>query len=97
MAKPYKAQSALRITCTVGVNITGASVTQLRYKKPSGTTGSWTAQVSDATAGIIYYDLAEPSLIDEAGLWTFWGYITFSDGRSAPGQAVTQYFYNEGT
>jgi len=96
MGKIYLNQSSLRLKLVTGVDITGASVTQIKYKKPDGeTTGTFTATVEDAGAGSIYYDFADDEL-DQAGNWLFWAFITFSDGRSAPGEPVRVTVYEEG-
>jgi len=96
MSKVYVDQTSFRLTCTVGVNVTGATVTQVRYCKPSGSTGQWTAGVSGSTAGILYVDGSTSVKFDEAGKWALWGYVTFSDTRSAPGEMVFQHIYLEG-
>jgi hypothetical protein len=95
MGKVYLNQSSLRIHLTTNVDITGASVTQIKYKKPSDTTGNWTATVDDATVGSMYYDLTGTEL-DEVGTWILWAYVTFSDARSAPGEPVNMIVHTEG-
>ena len=95
MSKIYLEQSALRIKLTAGVDITGALEKEIRYRKPNGTEGAWTAEESVAATGVIYYDLTGTEL-DAAGIWKFWAYIKFSDSRSAVGEAVQQQVYIEG-
>jgi hypothetical protein len=96
MGKIYLNQDSLRIELTTDVDITGATLLEIRYKKPvSGDTGEWTAIVGDPGAGMIYYDLTGTEL-DEVGTWTFWAYVTFSDNRSAPGEPVKVTVYTEG-
>lgn len=95
MGKIYAGQD-VKVRLTVGQDITGASVKKIKYRKPGGTEGSWNATVEDAENGIIYYDVQDED-IDESGVWTFWAYITFADGRSAPGESITRNFYREGT
>lgn len=95
MGKIYLNQSSLRIHLTTGVDITGATVTQIKFKKPSGSTGEWTASVDDVGAGSIYYDLTGTEL-NEAGTWTLWAYVTFADTRSAPGEPVKVTVFIEG-
>jgi len=95
MGKTYEDQTALRIRLTVGQDITGASAKKIKYRKPDNTEGNWDATVEDATNGIIYYDLKTDDKIDE-GLYTFWAYVTFSDGRSAPGEPISKFMYPEG-
>ena len=80
---------------TTEVDVTGATTTQIKYKKPSGTTGNWTASVRDPGKGELYYDLTGTEL-DETGTWTLWAYVTFSDGRSAPGEPVKVIVHTEG-
>jgi len=95
MSKVYNGQTQLRIQLTTGVDIAGATVKRIKYKKPSDATGYWDATVSDESTGVIYYDVTSGD-IDETGYWKLWAYVTFSDGRSAPGEAITEYFYTEG-
>jgi len=95
MSEYFNGQSDLDFTLNVGVDITSALSTVIKYIKPSGGTGSFTAAIQD-NSGIIYYSCVNGD-IDEYGLWTFWAYITFSDGRSAPGKPFKITFKEEGT
>jgi len=95
MGKIYLNQSSLRLQLTTDEDITGATVTRIQYKKPSGTTGYWTAQVEAVGDGIIYYDLLGTEL-DEIGTWKIWAFVTFVDGRSAPGEPVSFIVHTEG-
>lgn len=86
----FKNQTYLRIQLTTGVNITSALETKIYYEKPDGEKGNVDATVSDATMGIIYYDLiVDNSILDQIGSWRFWAYIKFSDGRIARGDSVS--------
>jgi len=99
MTKIYKDQENLRIRLTTGVNITNATVKQIKYEKPDETTGFWNAEVDDVINGIIYYDVKiteNGADIDQVGIWKFWAWITFSDDRSAPGEVVRVRVYTEG-
>ena len=101
-------QSNLRIQLTCVQDITDAIETEIRYRKPDGTEGAWDAEVEDEEEGIIYYDLDEPvepedpeeetppPELDQAGIWTFWVYVKFSDGRTGYGEAVQERVYPEG-
>ncbi len=77
MSKYYKGQTLL-ITLIMQVDITGAGTTQIKYRKPSGATGAWTATVDDAESGRISYTLTAASN-DENGTWVIWGYIVQAD------------------
>ena len=96
MGRIYKGQSALTIRLTVGQDITSANPVLVKYKKPSGVEGSWTASIADATEGTISYTMADTDQIDEIGLWTFWAHVTFADGKVAPGEPVEKWVYDEG-
>ena len=92
----YKNQSAARIRVTFGVDITGAKSLKIKFKKPSGATGEWTATTEDAAAGIIYYDLTSTATLDEVGSWTVWPWVKFADDREAPGTPDELVILNEG-
>jgi Zn-dependent M28 family amino/carboxypeptidase len=97
MSKIYKNQSGLRLTLETGINITTASSLKIKYIKPDKTTGNWTATISGTTA--LYKDFINTggnSELDQSGLWIFYSFITFSDGRLAPGEAVNIMVYEEG-
>ena len=96
MSAIFVGQNKLRIQLTTNVDITGATELLIKYKKPDGTTGSWTATSSDDTNGVIYYDLTDDEL-DQKGDWTIWAHVTFSDSREAPGEVVKVNIRTEGT
>lgn len=97
MGKIYINQTALEIIVTVGIDITGALALLIKYTKPDGTSGSFNAVSTDDTNGIIKYEIDSSSDIDQAGLWHFWGHITFSDGSFAAGESHEEIIYLEGT
>ena len=94
MGRIYNGQSKLRIRLDTSQDISGATA-EIKYKKPSGNTGKWTAVVEDYTNGIIYYDVVAGD-VDESGKWKFWAYITFSGGLVAPGKVAVVNVYEEG-
>ena len=94
MGKIYVNQTALTIELDTNEDITG-STCLIKYRKPSGTEGSWSATITDATNGIIEYEVSADD-IDEAGRWVFWAYVTFSNGTKLPGEAVIEEIYEEG-
>ena len=99
MSKIFVGQSSLRIQVTTSVNIAAATELLIKYIKPDddATEGSWVATEGTAATGIFYYDLVDEDDLDVAGVWTFWGYVTFSDGRGAPGEIFKVRVYEEGT
>ena len=93
MSKIFKLQGALRLQLNTGVVLTTATDLKIKYTKPSGTSSSWTGTISGTMS--IYKDMVGTEL-DESGEWTFWAYVTFSDGRKAAGEAVRIMVYDEG-
>jgi len=96
MGKIFINQTYLKIRLTADVNINGATETKIYYRKPDGTVSSVDANVESAAEGIIYYDVAPAStLLDQTGVWYFWAYVEFSDGRMARGETVRQQIYDD--
>jgi len=95
MGKIYKNQTELRLKLTTNVDISGASVKKIKYKKPSGAIGYWDANAATTLTGVLYYDVAASNVINEAGTWRLWAYVTFSTGDSAPGEGVSVKVYEE--
>ena len=100
MATPnriYVGQTKLTFYATVNVDIAGAQEMKIKYKKPvSGTEGFWTATEEAASAGILKYNVASTSILDEAGVWILWGWVKDSNGKVAPGDPFKITVYEEG-
>lgn len=98
MSKIYVGQTKVYFEATVSQDVTAATCL-IKYRKPSGTTGSWAATIITAATGVIRYTVAAgaTTILDEAGTWTFWGHVTFSDSRVAEGEPYTKVVYTSGT
>ncbi len=96
MNKIYTGQSSLTIRVSTTCSLVSAESCEIRYIKPDGTEGAFTASVLDSSAGIISYDVNEGD-IDQAGWWRFWAHITFTGGRSAPGDVQRVFVRREGS
>ena len=86
MSQIYVNQTKLRLTADTGLDSTdhAALTAQLiKYTKPDGTAGSFTATAG--TAPFIYYDTVNTTDLDQAGNWKMWAYSTFTGGFVAPG------------
>jgi len=94
MAQYFVAQTNLRLTLETYSTLTGATVL-IKYKKPSGALGSWSAELSTNVTQC-YFDLTSSTYIDEAGKWYFWAHATYGDGTVGKGSVATQYFLKEG-
>lgn len=84
----FKTQTLLDITLDTGIDISTASSLSIRYKKPSGETGSWSGTLSGLTS--ITYGVQSGD-IDEAGTWRFQAVVVIS-GETGYGEIVTHNF-----
>ena len=95
MGRIFKGQSALRIVLKTFIDIEGIENAVIRFRKPNGKNGEFAAGVSDAARGLIFHECIEGE-IDVSGWWVLWAFITFSDGRTAVGEAAKVYIWQEG-
>jgi len=95
MGMIFVGQTALSIIADLSEDITGATCL-VKYKKPSGTLGSFSATITDAENGIISASPESESDIDEPGRWVVWGYVTFADGSVIAGEPEEMMVYPEG-
>lgn len=70
-------------------DLSGATGARIRYTKPGGQTGYWSAGVT-VGGGFVEYQIPN-DILDQAGTWTFRPFITYSSGYEYPGEPVTQY------
>jgi hypothetical protein len=96
MGRIFKGQSALRIVVKTFTDLEGITSAVIKYRKPDGSTGEFGAGVGDAVRGVIFHECIEGEL-DRAGWWVFWAFITFADGRTAPGEAAKVFIWNSGS
>lgn len=95
MGKIFKGQSALRITVKTFIDLEGITSAAIKFFKPNGTVGEFSAAVGDVANGVIFHECIEGE-IDVSGWWVFWAFITFADGRTAAGEAAKVYVWCEG-
>lgn len=93
----YRNQTALRLSLDTGIDFEQGDNAEIKYIKPDGTAGAFTAAINGNDSGIIFHDFTEPDEIDQSGWWRFWSSVTFSDGRCAAGKSVRVYVYEEGS
>mgnify|MGYP006279449747 CR=1 FL=1 len=72
----------LRLTSSV--DLSAATSAAIKYRKPSGATGEWSATIYDST-GVQY--VVQDGDLDESGQWTLQGYVTMP-GWSGHSKAV---------
>jgi hypothetical protein len=95
MGKVFKGQTALRIVLRTFIDLDDVISAVIKYRKPNGKTGEFSAGVSDVGEGSIFHEITEGE-IDMSGWWAFWAFITFADGRSAAGETAKVFIWNEG-
>lgn len=88
--KIYVGDIGTEILLDTGVNITTATVHNIKYKKPDGTTGTWTGTVKDFTK--ISYTVQAADL-DQAGTYTLQAYVVMVGYWS--GETVTFIVYGD--
>jgi hypothetical protein len=93
--KIFSGQSALRVTVNTFCDLEGIDNAVIKYRKPDGSMGEFAAAVADTAKGVIFHEFIEGE-INLSGWWAFWAFITFSDGRTAAGEAAKVYVWNEG-
>ena len=95
MGRIFKGQSALRITVKTFCDLEGIENAVIKYRKPNGKTGEFTAAVGDTEKGVIFHECIKGD-IDASGWWAFWAFITFADGRTAAGETAKVFIWHEG-
>ena len=96
MTNIYVGQSALRVSARTGTALADVASCEIRYEKPDGSRGSWTAFVSDANRGVISYELLGNEL-DLPGWWKLWVFVVFTDLRTSFGDSVPVFVREEGS
>lgn len=85
----HKDDVETKIVLDCGVDVSSATVRKIRYKKPSGSTGEWDAELEDQTK--IYYVTQEGDL-DETGTWTVQAYVEMPNWKGH-GHEASFYVY----
>jgi hypothetical protein len=80
----FQTQGYYLLTLETGINIASAAVREIRYKKPNGTTGAWSADLVGTTQ--ISYQMDNTDL-DVAGNWRVQAYVLIG-GLNAFGDVV---------
>lgn len=68
----FVTQGYYLLTLETGINISSATTMQIKYRKPNGTTGAWTADLEGTTQ--MKYQMSNSDL-DVAGNWVIQAYI----------------------
>ena len=68
MSKIYAGDSGFYLKFLTGVNLTGASLTQISVKKPNGITVTWMASIDSVNNQQLNY-LLQPGDLDQIGTY----------------------------
>jgi hypothetical protein len=93
--KIFMLQSALRITVKTFCDLEGIISAVIRFCKPDGVKGEFSAAVSERENDVIFHECIEGE-INVSGWWAFWAFVTFADGRTAAGETAKVYIWCEG-
>lgn len=64
------------------IDLAAATETKIKYRKPSGITGEWMANIiGDPVEGKIMHTTASEGELDEVGIWYFQAYVRFTAGE----------------
>jgi hypothetical protein len=80
----FNTQDLIDIVLDTGQDLVSATVTNIKYIKPDGTTGTWTGAAYDSTK--VKYEV-QPGDLDDIGLWTLQAIVTIG-GRTGYGDLV---------
>jgi len=94
MGKIFISQTDLTIRLKTFKNIANAQSVKIKYRKPNGIVGEWTATIADATNGIIEFN-AFDGQIDTLGTWNIWAKIVDENGLISIGETSTFVAYKE--
>jgi hypothetical protein len=79
----YEGDVATQIILNAGYDLGTPTVLQIKYKKPSGATGNWTASVTETTKALATVQNGD---LDEDGLWIFQIYAELQGGWKGHGR-----------
>jgi hypothetical protein len=89
--KIYVGQTALRIAMSTGADLTGATTTTIEVRQPGASTTSWTATISDASTGSLYYDIQTTTILPVKGYYRLQPKVVFSDDTISYGTTTEIY------
>lgn len=77
MSKVYIGDTGTLIELNTGVSLVGATVLEIKARKPSGTMVTWTATAS--TTNLQFTTLADT--LDQSGIWLLQASVTLPSGK----------------
>lgn len=86
LSKIFVGDIGTKLKFDIGVDISNVISAKIYYRKPDGTTGSWTVSLEAPT--YVYY-ITQNGDIDTAGTWKFQVYVELASGWKGRGETVT--------
>jgi hypothetical protein len=77
MSKVYVGDTGTLIELDTGVSLAGATVLEIKVRKPDGTLATWSAS---ASATKLAYT-TQPTTLDQAGVWRLQASVTLPSGK----------------
>lgn len=99
LTMPFVHQTSLRIDLDTRLNLFDGVSFYIKFRRPDGSEGSWSAVRAsnvNGSACLVRHDFSATSELNMSGDWMIWPYVTFADGRSAPGEAFQMPVLDEG-
>ena len=93
--KVYTGQTALRINFDLEDDITNYASVVINVQQPTGTTATWTATVSDASTGAIYFSNFTTTTLPVPRTYLLQPLVTFTDGTSLKGETKKLVVWDE--
>lgn len=91
MSYIYQYQTGLRLEFDTDYSVANIASAIIKYEKPSGECGQWTAAIGSDT--VIYKNGFLATDLDEKGLWKLQPVITNTDGKTIPCKIVEMRIY----
>lgn len=88
----YVNQTNLKITVSTGADLTNVTTTLIKFTKPNGLKGQWSAT---PTLSNLEYNIVTGDLNIE-GTWTVWAYVVYSNGKISIGEPAEIIVKKEG-
>lgn len=75
------------IVLKTGLNVSSYAILEIHFRRPDGSTGSWTADIHPTNNTWIVYDTLEYDL-DQSGTWSVQAYVESAGGDKLHGKWV---------
>lgn len=92
--KIYVNEIGVTFRVSTGIDLTSASITVLKVKKPSGALVEWATTVYGAATNGVLQHVTTSGDLSESGTYTLQAYVELTDGGKYYGESVTFRVYD---